>query len=64
MRVPHFSVPLREPLGRRETLAFEEAMSRMANDPAIQAECIQIDKEFSDGGTRRLNRSRTPEIDL
>ena len=40
------TVALQEFAGRRKAYAFEEAMARMAADPAIQAECQSIAREF------------------
>lgn len=41
------TVALQEYAGRRKARAFEEAVARMAADPAIQAECAAIGREFS-----------------
>ena len=40
------TVALREFTTQRKGQAFEEAMARMAADPAIRAECTAISKEF------------------
>lgn len=40
-------VALQEFVTKRKQRAFEEAMARMAADPAIQAECAAISKEFA-----------------
>ena len=39
-------VSLEEFVARRRAAAFEEAMARMAGDPAIRRECAQIAAEF------------------
>jgi hypothetical protein len=39
-------VALREFVAHRRAQAFEEAMARMATDPAIRAECAGISREF------------------
>lgn len=39
-------VSLEEFVARRKAAAFEEAMARMAEDPAIRQECVQIAAEF------------------
>ena len=41
------TVALQEFAARRTALAFEEAMARMAADPAIRAECARITTEFA-----------------
>lgn len=38
---------LQEYIARRKAAAFEEAMARMASDPAIQAESRRIGREFA-----------------
>ncbi|MBI2469083.1 MAG: hypothetical protein HYV62_14920 [Candidatus Rokubacteria bacterium] len=40
------TVALQEFAAKKRERAFEEAMARMAADPAIQAECAAISKEF------------------
>ena len=40
------SVALREFASQRKVEAFQEAMSRMAADPSIRAECAAISREF------------------
>lgn len=40
-------ISLQEYVARRKATAFEEAMARMASDPAIQAECRTIALEFA-----------------
>ena len=40
-------VSLQEFAARRRALAFEEAMTRMAADPAIRAECVSIARDFA-----------------
>jgi len=40
------TVALREFATQRKGEAFQEAMARMAADPAIRAECTAISKEF------------------
>jgi len=40
------TVVLREFATQRKGEAFQEAMARMAADPAIRAECTAISKEF------------------
>jgi hypothetical protein len=40
------SVALQRFASQRKAEAFEEAMSRMATDPSIRAECTAISKEF------------------
>ncbi len=40
------SVALQRFASQRKAEAFEEAMSRMAADPSIKAECTAISKEF------------------
>lgn len=42
------TVALEEFTRSRKARAFEEAMARMGADPAIQAECGAIAKEFAD----------------
>ena len=39
-------VSLEEFVARRKASAFEDAMARMAGDPAIRSECSKIDSEF------------------
>ncbi len=41
------SYALREFAAARKAHAFEEAVSRMAADPAIQAECAAMSRDFS-----------------
>jgi hypothetical protein len=41
------TVALREFASRRRARAFEDAMARMAADPAIRAECAAISKSFT-----------------
>ena len=41
------TVALQEYAARRKERAFEEAMARMAADPAIRAECAAISKAFA-----------------
>jgi hypothetical protein len=41
------TVALREFAARRRTRAFEEAMARMAADPAIRVECSAISRDFA-----------------
>ena len=41
------TVALQEYIVRRKSSAFEEAMARMAADPAIQAECRVIEHDFA-----------------
>jgi hypothetical protein len=41
------TVALQEFAAKRKGQAFEEAMAQMAADPAIQAECASISKEFA-----------------
>jgi len=41
------TVALQEFAARRKAREFEEAMAQMATDPAIQAECASISKEFA-----------------
>ena len=41
------TVALQEHIVRRKSNGFEEAMARMAADPAIQAECRLIEHEFA-----------------
>jgi hypothetical protein len=39
-------VSLREFVARRKAAAFEDAVARMAADPAIRSECARIESEF------------------
>lgn len=41
------TVALQEFVARQATCAFEDAMARMAADPAIQAECAAIGRDFT-----------------
>jgi hypothetical protein len=41
------TVALQEFAARQKERAFEEAMARMAADPAIQAECRATEREFA-----------------
>ena len=41
------SVALREFATHQKARAFDEAMARMADDPAIRAECAAISREFA-----------------
>ncbi len=41
------TVALQEFAARRKGRAFEEAMARMAADPAIQAECQSMARDFA-----------------
>ena len=41
------TVALQEFAAKRKARDFEEAMAQMAADPAIQAECAVISKEFA-----------------
>ena len=41
------TVALQEYVVRRKERAFEEAMARMAADPAIRAECAVISRAFA-----------------
>jgi len=41
------SVALREFAAQQRARAFDEAMARMAADPAIRAECTAISREFT-----------------
>ena len=41
------TVALQEFASKRKERAFEDAMAKMAADPAIQAECASISKDFS-----------------
>jgi hypothetical protein len=41
------TVALQEFAARRRERAFEQAIAQMAADPAIQAECAAITKDFS-----------------
>ncbi len=41
------TVALQEFAAKRRERAFEEAMAQMAADPAIQAECASISKDFT-----------------
>jgi hypothetical protein len=40
------SVALQKFASERKEEVFEEAMARMASDPAIRAECVAISKKF------------------
>lgn len=48
------TVALQEFASRRKARQFEEAMAQMAADPAIQAECESIAKEFAAAETDGL----------
>lgn len=48
------TVALQEFAAKRKEQAFEEAMAQMATDPAIQAECALISKEFATAETDGL----------
>jgi len=48
------TVALQEFAAKRKQQAFEEAMAQMAADPAIQAECGSIAKEFATAETDGL----------
>ncbi|MBI4487590.1 MAG: hypothetical protein HY694_00770 [Deltaproteobacteria bacterium] len=48
------TVALQEFAAKRKERAFEEAMSQMAADPAIQAECAAISREFTAAETDGL----------
>jgi hypothetical protein len=48
------TMALQEFAAKRKERAFEEAMARMAADPAIQAECASISKEFATAETDGL----------
>lgn len=48
------TVALQEFAAKRKEKAFEEAMAQMAADPAIQAECALILKEFAAAETDGL----------
>lgn len=50
------TVALQEFAARRKARAFEEAMARMARDPAIQAECASIARQFSGADADGLRR--------
>lgn len=39
-------ISLQEYVARRKAVAFEQAMARMASDPAIRDECRSIAQEF------------------
>ncbi len=41
------TVALQEFAAREKARLFDEAMARMASDPAIRAECAAISREFS-----------------
>lgn len=41
------TVALQEFASKRKERAFEDAMAKMAADPAIQAECASISKDFT-----------------
>jgi len=41
------TVALQEFAAQRAARAFEEAMARMAADPAIRAECVAISRDFA-----------------
>ena len=41
------TVALQEFAARRKSMAFEEAMARMAADPAIRRECERIAEQFA-----------------
>jgi hypothetical protein len=41
------TVALQEFAARQRARAFEEAMAQMARDPAIQAECASISRDFT-----------------
>ena len=49
------AVALAEYAARRRAQAFEEAMARMAEDPAIRAECAAISNAFRVTETDGLN---------
>ena len=48
------TVALKEFAAKRMERGFEEAMTQMASDPAIQAECAVISKEFAGAETDGL----------
>lgn len=48
------TVALQEFTARRKARDFEEAMTQMAADPGIQAECASISKEFATAETDGL----------
>jgi hypothetical protein len=48
------TVALQEFAAKRKEQAFEETMAQMAADPAIQAECASISKEFATAETDGL----------
>lgn len=48
------TVALQEFAAKRKERAFEDAMAQMAADPAIQAECESISKEFASAETDGL----------
>ncbi len=41
------TVALQEFAARRQASAFEEAIAKMATDPAIRAECAAISRDFA-----------------
>lgn len=41
------TVALQEFAARRRACAFDDAMARMARDPAVRAECALISREFT-----------------
>ena len=48
------TVALQEFAAQRKKRAFEDAMAQMAADPAIQAECASISREFTTAETDGL----------
>lgn len=48
------TVALQEFAAKRKARDFEEAMAQMAADPAIQAECASISREFTTAETDGL----------
>jgi hypothetical protein len=48
------TVALQEFAAKRRERAFEQAIAQMAADPAIQAECAAITKDFTDAEADRL----------
>jgi len=50
------TVALQEFAARHKARAFEEAMGRMARDPAIQAECASISRQFAVADADGLSR--------
>jgi len=50
------TVALQEYAGRRKARAFEEAMARMAADPAIRTECAAIARDFARAETDGLKK--------